>query len=77
MRNWVKLVAPAADDEAQPPEATSGLEASVSWPGLASPAPEKRDSAAERGGSTRHGRSSSGGHTDMVTGAVEREGDGS
>lgn len=43
----------------------------MSGPGLASPAPVKSDSAAERGGSARCGRGGGGGRADMVAGSKE------
>jgi hypothetical protein len=70
----VKVAAPAAEEEAPPgpppPSASDGksAEASVSGPGLASPAPVKSDSAVERGGSARRGRGGGGGRADMVAG---------
>jgi len=66
----VKLPAPGAPEEAPSPPASASegksAEASVSGPGLASPAPVKSDSAAERGGSARCGRGGGGGRADMV-----------
>jgi hypothetical protein len=74
VRSCVKVAAPAAEEEAPPgpppPSASDGksAEASVSGPGLASPAPVKSDSAVERGGSARRGRGGGGGRADMVAG---------
>jgi hypothetical protein len=62
VRSCVKVAAPAAEEDAPPgpppPSASEGksAEASVSGPGLVSPAPVKSDSAVERGGSARRGR---------------------
>ena len=71
----VKLPAPGAPEEAPSPPASASegksAEASVSGPGLASPAPVKSDSTAERGGSARCGRG--GGRADMVDAPQGRE----
>ena len=62
MRSCVKVVVAPKEELASPPpppslsEEGKSAEASVSGPGLASPAPVKSDSAAERGGSARRRR---------------------
>jgi hypothetical protein len=71
IRSCVKLAAPAPEDEVPPPASASegkSAEASVSGPGLVSPAPVKSDSEFERGGSARSGRGGGGGRADMVDG---------
>jgi hypothetical protein len=88
VRSCVKVAAPVAEEEAPPPpppsasEEGKSAEASVSGPGLASPAPVKSDSAVERGGSARRGRGGGGGRADMVArgggkrGRLERKREG-
>lgn len=89
VRSCVKVAAPVAEEEEAPPppppsasEEGKSAEASVSGPGLASPAPVKSDSAVERGGSARRGRGGGGGRADMVArgggkrGRLERKREG-